>query len=212
MTRSSTDYASALLDMLDGVLDRDMDSYRRCARALEELVGAGAMPSSMTFYTSLYAALCYDIANMPTDAARMCRTLPNRYGGEFDDMLPSVTYAGDLVAGIAGLGRRDTKPLSRTILKIASLVRDRESASDQPPMREHQSDYEVLVALLVLLDKFFSSLPYPSDRAHSLALDADGMRGEISRFDISPTLRIMAILCLDLVRASEARSGQPGSS
>lgn len=206
MTKSSTDYVSALLDMLDGVLDRDGDSYRRCARALEELVGAGAMPSSMTFYVSLYAALCYDIANMPTDAARMYRTLSNRYGGEFDDMLPSVTYAGDLVAGIAGLGRRDTKPLSHTLSKIASLVRDRESASDQPPMREHQSDYEVLMALLVLIDKFFSSMSDSSNQARSLALVANEMRSEISQFDISPMLRIMAILCLDLVRASEERS------
>lgn len=206
MTRSSTDYVSALLDMLDGVLDHDGDSYRRCARTLEELVGAGAMPSNMIFYVSLYAALCYDIANMPTDAARMYRTLSNRYGGEFDEMLPSVTYAGDLVAGIAGLGCRDTRPLSLAISKIASLVRDRESASDQPPMHEHQSDYEVLMALLVLLDKFFSSLSDLSDRARSFALDANAMRGEISRFDISPMLRIMAILCLDLVRASEERS------
>ncbi len=198
--------------MLDGVLNRDGNSYRRCARTLEELVGAGAIPSGMTFYVSFYAALCYDIADMTTDAARMYRTLSNRYGGEFDDMLPSVTYAGDLVAGIAKLGRRDMKPLSRTLSKIASLVKDRESASDQPPMYEHQSDYEVLMALLVLLDKFFSSLPDPSDRARSLALDANEMRGEISRFDIDPMLRILAILCLDLIRASEERSGRPGPS
>ena len=212
MTRAATGYTSALLDMLDGVLNCDGDAYRRCARHLEALVEAGAMPSSMTFYVSLYTALCYDITDMPADAARMYGTLPGRYGGEFDCMLPSASCAGDLVAGIAGLGRRDMGPLSRTLSKIASLVRDRESTSDQPPMHEHQSDYEVLMALLALLDKFFSYLSDSSDRARSLALDAHEMRGEISRFGIDPMLRILAFLCLDLIRASEERSGRPGPS
>lgn len=212
MTRAATGYASALLDMLDGVLNCDGDAHRRCARNLEALVEAGAMPSSMTFHVPLYTALCYDITDMPADAARMCGTLPGRYDGEFGYILPSASCAGNLVAGIAGLGRRDMKPLSRTLSKIASLVRDRESASDQPPMHEHQSDYEALMALLVLLDGFFSYLPDSSDRARPPALDAHEMRGEISQFDIDPMLRILAFLCLDLIRASGERSGRPGPS
>ena len=207
VTGAATGYASALLDMLDGVLGHDGDSYRRCARSMEDVAGEGAMSGDMTFYASLYAALCYDIAGMQADAARMYGTLPSRYGGEFDYMLPSGACTGDLVEGIAALGRRDADVLSSALSGIAGLIRGRESAAGRPPAHGSYDDCAALMATLILVCEFFSSVHDDAGRPHSLALDASRMRDELSRFDVSPTLRIMAILCLDLIRASEERSG-----
>ena len=207
MTGTAAGYASALIDMLDGAQGRDGDAYRRSARSMEDMAGAGAVSVGMEFYASLYAALCYDIAGMQADAARMYGTLSGRYRGELDRMLPSAECACELVEGIAALGRRDADLLSRTLSKIAGLIKDREQAAESPMAPGSFDDCAALLAPLILTCEFFSSVRDDAGRSRSLARDAGRMRDELSRFDASPMLRIMANLCLELIRASEGRSG-----
>ena len=106
-------YTDALRLTVDGTLTGDAAAYRAAAATLEDLAGAGGVPGGDEFYATAYSALCYDVAGMRQDAARMYGLLGPRHSGEFEYIVGSgggACAAAGRGPGRAGHGGRGRPP------------------------------------------------------------------------------------------------------
>ena len=100
-------YTGALRAIVDATSTESREGYRKAAEALDEMTAAGEIPRGGEFYATVCSALCYDMAGMRGDAARMYGLFEKRYSGEFEYIVGSAAHSERLVGGMASLGAGD---------------------------------------------------------------------------------------------------------
>ena len=201
-------YTNALRLMVDGTLTGDAAAYRAAAATLEDLAGAGVVPGGDEFYATAYSALCYDVAGMRQDAARMYGLLGPRYSGEFEYIVGSAWHARRLAEGLAALGMGDGGArLAPALDDARGWLRSRAGPGGSIG-HDSPDDYNLFFALLNLLCRFFKAIggPDPDGRARDLAEKAGGFYDDLVRYFPDPPLGLMVSLYLRLVEAEYGRS------
>lgn len=201
-------YASALLSMVRGIEGREDAEYLKAAGSLEALVERGDIPANLSYYATVYSALCYDIAGARGGAERMYMKMDARYGGEMERIIPSRTHAERLARGLSMLGRRKAGAFSRALSEAIEWIKAVESETGGPIMHDNADDYTVMLSSMALLDDFFAALTGPGegDATGRLARAASEQYGELHMFDLSPQVALMARLYLQLIRAASERA------
>lgn len=201
-------YTDALRLMVDGTLTADAAAYRAAAATFEDLAGAGVVPGGDEFYATAYSALCYDVAGMRQDAARMYGLLGSRYSGEFEYIVGSAGHARRLAEGLAALGMGDGGArLAPALDDARGWLRSRAGPGGSIG-HDTPDDYNLFFALLNLLCRFFKAIggPDPDGRARDLAEKAGGFYDDLVRYFPDPPLGLMVSLYLRLVEAEYGRS------
>ena len=151
--------------MVDGTLTADAAAYRAAAATFEDLAGAGVVPGGDEFYATAYSALCYDVAGMQQDAARMYGLLGPRYSGEFEYIVGSAGHARRLAEGLAALGMGDGGArLAPALDVVRGWLRSRAGPGGSIG-HDTPDDYNLFFALLNLLCRFFKAIGAPTRTA-----------------------------------------------
>lgn len=207
MTVTISEYSDAILNVVDGIINKDDIVRHKAAKALENLINSGNLPQNLEFLCSFYSALCYDITNNPPSAVRMYRRLNRMHSNNFSYLTLSNVHSQKLALGFAQLGQRDNTSFSNNFLEVVESIRKRETITKQQNDYEFFDDYTVFFSLLNLLHNFFkASENLKIDDLHSIILKASKFHDEISKFELSPWLEILSHLYLELIRKINERS------
>ena len=205
-------YGPALLSMVRAIAGRGESEYGRAAESMEALVERGDIPVNLSYYATMYSALCYDIAGYQGRAERMYKKMDARYDGELERIIPSRMHARKLAAGLSMLGRRRVDAFSEALSGTIDWLRLVESKNGGLLGLDHADDRTddrtVMLSSMVLLDDFFRALTGPGegDATGRLAHEASVQYDELSAFDLSPQVEFTASLYLQLIRASSERA------
>ena len=182
--------------------------YRAAAAALDDMAAAGEIPRGDEFYATVCSALCYDIAGMRGDAVRMYRLLEKRYTGEFEYIVRSPAHAMRLVRGLASLGMGDGGRLLSAAVGGASEWILSQAPPGSPVEHDTPDDYNVFMATVMLLCRFYEALRGPDSdgKAKDLAQKAGSIYDELLQYYPDPPLGFMASLYLRLIEATYERA------
>lgn len=212
MARRTPDgYTEALHSIIDGTSTGNIESYREAAVALEDLADAGDLPRGDEFYATACSALCYDIARMRFDAARMYGLLEQRHSGEFEYIVGSAAHSKRLVRGLAALGMGDGCELLTSALDDTCKWLNAQASPKGGIDHDSPDDYKIFFALLNLLCQFFKALEGsdPGGGARDLAKRAGRFYDDLLRYYPDPPLGFMVSLYLRLVESTYEHSA-PG--
>lgn len=201
-------YASALLSMIKGIADRGESEYGKAAESMEMLVGRGDVPVNLSYYATMYSALCYDIAGFQGRAERMYKKMDDVYNDELERIIPSRTHAKKLAKGLSMLGRREACAFSEALSDAIRWIKLVESETGEPLKHDRADDYTVMLSSMILLDDFFGALTGAGEGEATgrIAHAASEQCEELPSFDLSPQVGFMARLHLQLIRAASERA------
>ncbi len=198
----------ALLSMVRGIVDGGVSEYARAAESMEALVERGDMPASLSYYATMYSALCYDIAGYQGKAERMYGRMGASYNGELERVMPSKTHAKNLAMGLSMLGLRRTDAFGEALSGAIGWLRLVESEIGASLGHDRADDHTVMLSSMILLDDFFGALTGSGEWGATgrLAHAASEQYDELPLFDLSPQVEITARLYLRLIGAASERA------
>ena len=201
-------YGTALLHMIRGIADREESEYGKAAESMEALVERGDMPANLSYYATMYSALCYDIAGYQGKAERMYGRMDDSYNGELERIMPSKTHAKRLAMGLSMLGCRRTDTFGEALSGTIAWLKLVESENGSPVGHDFADDHTVMLSSMILLDDFFGALTGSGEGGETgrLAREAGEQYDELPLFDLSPQVEIAARLYLRLIRAASERA------
>lgn len=201
-------YAEAMRPLLGDASTGNRAAYRAAAASLDDMSGTGELPRGDEFYATACSALCYDIAGMRDDAVRMYRFFGKRYTDEFEYIVRSPAHAARLAKGMASLGMGDGGRLLSAAMSDASDWILAQAAPGGSVEHDTPDDYNVFMATVMLLCRFYESLrsPDPGGNAGELAKKAGRFYDDLLHYWPDPSLGLMASLYLRLIEATYERA------
>src|SRR5690348_9311391 len=136
-------FGDSLMDMIRGLTYSDKQILRRAATSFDNIIESNNIPRNFEYLTTLYAALCYDIANEPHDAHRLYKSLFSQTQQDFSNIVLSQTHSKRMCESLAHFGLREYKHFNRYLDEITKHLVSKEEFADFHLESEFEDDYVV---------------------------------------------------------------------
>ena len=198
-------FGASLLDVVRAA--QSGDQLAQAAETLEDLAESGDMPRRYEFAGTLCAALGYDIANRPYAARRMYRRLNGLEHPPLEHLVGSKTNSRSVTEIFAHLGSRNRDEVETRLSHVANSLQ-----GQAEPLyhlaSEHRDDYAVLLSTAYLLKDVLDALKQDPGGDGMIRIKNVALKiyDDLGKFSPDPWIEIVALLCIQLVRAITDRS------